>query len=82
VDQGYRSGSSLGSKLGYVAGCFFGLLVLGAGMFVLFLGDCPTGAACHQGEGRRLLILLIGAAFVATVVGLAVRQLVDRKRTG
>jgi hypothetical protein len=82
VDQGYRSGTSLGSKVGYGIGCVVGLVILGAGMLVLFLGDCPPAAACHNGEGRWFLALLLGAALTAVIVGLAIRRVIDRgKRT-
>lgn len=82
MDQGYRSGTSLGSKLGYGIGCVVGLVFLGAGMLVLFLGDCPPGAACHNGEGRRFLALLVGAALTSVIVALVIRRLIDRgKRT-
>jgi hypothetical protein len=80
VEHGYRSGTSFGSKLGYGIGCVFGLIILGAGMLVLFLGDCPPGAACHNGESCWLLALIGLAALAAVLMGLVVRRIGDRLR--
>jgi hypothetical protein len=78
--SGYSGGTSRGSKWGYGVGFLATLLTFGVGMMFEFFGDCPPGAPCHAGEGRRFLMVVALALVLGSVVGLGVRRLVNGPR--
>ena len=71
------SGTTLGGKLGCLAGALVGLPVLGTLMFLAFYGDCFDSEQCHRGEGLRFLAIIVLTLAVAIPVGLLTRKLVN-----
>jgi len=71
------SGTTLGGKLGCLAGALVGLPVLGALMFISFYGHCFDSAQCHRGEALRFLAVIVLTLAVAIPVGLLTRKLVN-----
>ncbi len=78
-ELGYKSGTTVGGKWGCAASVLMGGLVFVPLWFLTLFGDCPTGAACHDGELATALGVIAISAIAATAVGLAVRWLVNRR---
>jgi hypothetical protein len=73
------SATTLGGKLGCLAGTVAGLPVLFVLMFLAFYGDCFDNEQCHRGEGLRFLLVILLTVAVAVPVGLLTRRLVNRR---
>jgi hypothetical protein len=71
------SGTTLGGKLGCLAGALVGLPVLGVLMFLSFYGDCFNSEQCHRGEGLRFVVVILVTRAVAVPVALLTRKLVN-----
>jgi membrane protein DedA with SNARE-associated domain len=78
-EHGELSAGTLGGKLGCFAAALTGLALWAALWFLSFYGTCHEGDPCRRGEGRRALIVIGIVAVVATVVGLFVRSVVNRR---
>ena len=76
----YVSGTTVGGKLGCVAGGLIGLMVLTPLMFLNFYGSCPSEAPCHDGEGLRFLQVVLISVSAAAAGGLSVRWIINRLR--
>jgi hypothetical protein len=74
----YAGGGTTGGKCGCAAALLIGLAVGGFLMLWWFMGDCPPGAPCHDGEVVRFWSIVLVAAAVATAGGLLVHYLVNR----
>jgi len=74
----YTGGGTAGGKCGCAAALLIGLAIAGLLMLWWFMGDCPPGAPCHDGEVVRFWSIVLVAAAVATAGGLFVRYLVNR----
>ena len=72
------SGTTLGGKLGCLAGFIAGFPVFCASMFLAFYGDCFDSEQCHRGENLRFLAVILLTLAVAIPVGLLTRKLVNR----
>ena len=71
------SATTLGGKLGCLAGFLAGLPVWAVLMFLAFYGDCFHSEQCHRGEGLRFLLVILLTLAVAVPVGLLARKLVN-----
>jgi hypothetical protein len=78
----YSGGTSVGAKCGFVVGVLVGIISLAVGLFLSFFGDCPPGAPCHDGEGRRFLLVIFVSLLLAGATGAIVRWAVNDASRG
>lgn len=79
---GYSGGTSRGTKWGYAVGFLATTLTFGVGTFFEFIGDCPPGAPCHDGDGGRFLMVIAMALILGAALALGVRRLVNGLERG
>ena len=77
-ERGYRSGETIGGKVGCATAAVIGIPLLAIAFFIAIpFGDCGPNDPCHDGEGWRMVGAIGVAAVVAGSLGFLVRQLVN-----